>query len=235
MTDFFSPETPGGWQRRLRLDAALLLLVFSVMADRLTENPVHEVLSLVLGLLALLHLAVNRRWYTRLFSNTRSRRRKKSLSAWAGRALTLLLTASFAGSFISGVAVSQTVFSSVTPLSWQSDLTMRSFHVALSVIFFLLFGLHAGVKREALFPALKTLYAKKSLVLFSLLVALGLFAFLHRGFPGLLTFECAFIEVGRDEPSALMLVDFVLVFLGCLGLTGLAGVLTNLTRRTKFR
>lgn len=63
------------WTRRLRLDALFALVFFVVMCDRFTENPIHETLGTVIGLVALLHALLNRRWYKRRWESSRDARR----------------------------------------------------------------------------------------------------------------------------------------------------------------
>ena len=63
---FFETGDPARlWMRRIGFDRALLVLIFIVMFDRLTENPLHEALGTVAGAAVVFHMALNRRWYER--------------------------------------------------------------------------------------------------------------------------------------------------------------------------
>lgn len=155
---FFETGDPARlWMRRIGFDRALLLLIFIVMCDRLTENPLHEALGTVAGAAVVFHMALNRRWYERRLGilpravaagTARARGRKHRPMRTADRlqfAVNVLLTAVFAASFISGVMCSQTLFAGLTPEAWRMDLAYRTAHVALSMWFFLAAALHAGI------------------------------------------------------------------------------------------
>lgn len=70
------------WTRRLRLDALFALVFFVVMCDRFTENPIHETLGTVIGLVALLHALLNRRWYKRRREKLTGRATRRTPDAW---------------------------------------------------------------------------------------------------------------------------------------------------------
>lgn len=207
----FSPDVQGGWQRRIGLDRAFFGLLFIVMMDRLTENPWHEGLAMFSAAVFIFHLALNRSWLMRLWKSVR---RRRTLISRLEQGVTLLAMALFAAAWGSGVVVSQTLFSSVTPLTWQSDLDLRAAHVAISVAFFLVLAFHAGFKAEVLVPSLSKRKTWKTTALAFFLAAWGATAFCLRGFPELLSFEAAYITVERDEGIARMPLDFLAVFLG---------------------
>lgn len=136
------------WTRRLRLDALFALLFFVVMCDRFTGNPIHEALGTAVGLVALLHALLNRRWYVRRLEKLTGRARRRT--SWQPRDVVSLivnvfLTLSFAAAFVSGLMCSQTLFASATPDVWRMDLAYRSAHVALSLWCFLAAAVHAGL------------------------------------------------------------------------------------------
>lgn len=64
---FESADPLLNWTRRMRLDAVLLLLFFVVMYDRLTQNPLHEMLGTASLLIVCTHLLVNRTWLRQHF------------------------------------------------------------------------------------------------------------------------------------------------------------------------
>lgn len=152
------------WTRRLRLDALFALVFFVVMCDRFTENPIHETLGTVIGLVALLHALLNRRWYKRRWEKLTGRATRRT--PWQVRdvvslVVNVFLTLSFAAAFVSGLMCSQTLFAAVTPDAWRMDLAYRSAHVALSLWCFLAAavhaGLHAGIVAGKLAPWTKKL------------------------------------------------------------------------------
>lgn len=161
---FFETGDPARlWMRRIGFDRALLVLIFIVMFDRLTENPLHEALGTVAGAAVVFHMALNRRWYERRLgiwpravaadaagaAGTASARGRKSRPMRAADrlqfAVNVLLTLAFGASFISGVMCSQTLYAGLTPEAWRMDLAYRTAHVALSMWFFLAAALHAGI------------------------------------------------------------------------------------------
>lgn len=137
------------WTRRMRLDAVLLLLFFVVMYDRLTQNPLHEMLGTASLLIVCTHLLVNRTWLRQHFGawfGTAVRRpRRPSVKNRISTISNVVLLATFAASFISGVMCSQTLFASVTPQVWRMDLSYRTVHVSLSMWFFLAAAVHVGL------------------------------------------------------------------------------------------
>ena len=137
------------WTRRMRLDAVLLLLFFVVMYDRLTQNPLHEMLGTASLLIVCTHLLVNRTWLRQHFGTwfgmeVKRPRRPKAKSR-VGTISNIVLFATFSASFISGVMCSQTLFASVTPQVWRMDLSYRTVHVSLSMWFFLAAAVHVGL------------------------------------------------------------------------------------------
>ena len=115
------------WTRRLRLDALFALVFFVVMCDRFTENPIHETLGTVIGLVALLHALLNRRWYKRRWEKLTGRATRRT--PWQVRdvvslVVNVFLTLSFAAAFVSGLMCSQTLFAAVTPDAWRMDLAV---------------------------------------------------------------------------------------------------------------
>ena len=136
------------WTRRLRLDALFALVFFVVMCDRFTENPIHETLGTVIGLVALLHALLNRRWYKRRWEKLTGRATRRTpcqVRDVVSLVVNVFLTLSFAAAFVSGLMCSQTLFAAVTPDAWRMDLAYRSAHVALSLWCFLAAAVHAGL------------------------------------------------------------------------------------------
>lgn len=161
---FESADPLLNWARRMRLDAVLLLLFFVVMYDRLTQNPLHEMLGTASLLIVCTHLLVNRTWLRQHFGTwfgmeVKRPRRPKAKSR-VGTISNIVLFATFAASFISGVMCSQTLFASVTPQVRRMDLSYRTIHVSLSMWFFLAaavrVGLHARLVLDKWETSLKT-------------------------------------------------------------------------------
>lgn len=221
------------WTRRLRLDALFALLFFVVMCDRFTGNPIHEALGTAVGLVALLHALLNRRWYVRRLEKLTGRARRRT--SWQPRDVVSLivnvfLTLSFAAAFVSGLMCSQTLFASATPDVWRMDLAYRSAHVALSLWCFLAaavhVGLHGGIVAGKLAPAVAKLERTIGIwgvraagtVLFLLLLWRTSEAFVARDVGYALRAESAYLYVEPGELSILLPLDLLTAFLAVASL-----------------
>lgn len=234
---FFETGDPARlWPRRIGFDRALLILIFIVMFDRLTENPLHEALGTVAGAAVVFHMALNRRWYERRLGiwpravaadaagaagTARARGRKSRPMRAADRlqfAVNVLLTLAFAASFISGVMCSQTLFAGVTPEAWRMDLAYRTAHVALSMWFFLAAALHAGIHAYVLAgPRISSAFSRLGVRLAAgfllILMAVRLFFIARvRELDLLFGFESAYIPVERGEWALGMPLDLLILF-----------------------
>lgn len=222
--------------RRIGFDRALLVLIFIVMFDRLTENPLHEALGTVAGAAVVFHMALNRRWYERRLGiwpravaadaagaagTARARGRKSRPMRAADRlqfAVNVLLTLAFGASFISGVMCSQTLYAGLTPEAWRMDLAYRTAHVALSMWFFLAAALHAGIHAYVLAgPRISSAFSRLGVRLAAgfllILMAVRLFFIARvRELDLLFGFESAYIPVERGEWALGMPLDLLILF-----------------------
>lgn len=217
------------WTRRLRLDALFALVFFVVMCDRFTENPIHETLGTVIGLVALLHALLNRRWYKRRWEKLTGRATRRT--PWQVRdVVNVFLTLSFATAFVSGLMCSQTLFAAVTPDAWRMDLAYRSAHVALSLWCFLAAavhaGLHAGIVAGKLAPWTKKLEERiglwgvriTGLVVLAFLLWRTTVAYVARDVPYALVAETSYLYVERGEFALLLPLDLLIAFLAVASL-----------------
>lgn len=221
------------WERRLRLDALFALFFFVVMCDRFTENPIHETLGTVIGLVALLHALLNRRWYKRRWEKLTGRAKRRT--PWQVRDVVSLivnvfLTLSFAAAFVSGLMCSQTLFAALTPDTWRMDLAYRSAHVALSLWCFIAAavhaGLHGGIVAGKLAPKLQPLQRTigpqglrgLGLALLALLLWRTGVAYVARDVPYALLAETSYLYVKRGEFSLLLPLDLLIAFVALASL-----------------
>lgn len=213
------------WTRRMRLDAVLLLLFFVVMYDRLTQNPLHEMLGTASLLIVCTHLLVNRTWLRQHFGawfGTAVRRpRRPSVKNRISTISNVVLLATFAASFISSVMCSQTLFASVTPQVWRMDLSYRTVHVSLSMWFFLAAAVHVGLHARLVLDkwetSLKTrvpgwvvIFGKYGIL--AILIVLSVQIWVRRDFAFLLMCEMSYITVERNELFFAMPVDLAIFF-----------------------
>lgn len=222
---FESADPLLNWTRRMRLDAVLLLLFFVVMYDRLTQNPLHEMLGTASLLIVCTHLLVNRTWLRQHFGTwfgmeVKRPRRPKAKSR-VGTISNIVLFATFAASFISGVMCSQTLFASVSPQVCRMDLSYRTIHVSLSMWFFLAAAvhveLHARLVLDKWETSLKTrvpgwvvIFGKYGIL--AILIVLSVQIWVRRDFAFLLMCEMSYITVERNELFFAMPVDLAIFF-----------------------
>lgn len=221
------------WERRLRLDVLFALFFFVVMCDRFTENPIHETLGTVIGLVALLHALLNRRWYKRRWEKLTGRAKRRT--PWQVRdvvslVVNVFLTLSFAAAFVSGLMCSQTLFAALTPDAWRMDLAYHSAHVALSLWCFLAAavhaGLHGGIVAGKLAPRLQPLQRTVGpwglrglgIALLTLLLWRTGVAYVARDVPYALLAETSYLYVERGEFSLLLPLDLLIAFVALASL-----------------
>lgn len=213
------------WTRRMRLDAVLLLLFFVVMYNRLTQNPLHEMLGTASLLIVCTHLLVNRTWLRQHFGTwfgmeVKRPRRPKAKSR-VGTISNIVLFATFSASFISGVMCSQTLFASVTPQVWRMDLSYRTVHVSLSMWFFLAAAVHVGLHTRLVLDkwetSLKTrvpgwvvIFGKYGIL--AILIVLSVQIWVRHDFAFLLMCEMSYITVERNELFFAIPVDLAIFF-----------------------
>lgn len=217
----FLPEDPGRlWLLRIRFDRFLFLMLFAIMMDRYTLNPVHEVLGVAAILAFGLHAWVNRNWYSgvirQVLGQSKVRRKKPCIGRWCVIVLNLLLTLLFAASIVSGIRASQALFAWATPDEWRMDLDYRTVHVARSVWAWFLAAIHLGLNWEAVFPGIAGTRGLKLAMgaLGGLAILLSPGAFLKREVDLMLEFQSACIPVELEELPGLMPLDCVLLFVG---------------------
>ena len=217
----FLPEDPGRlWLLRIRFDRFLFLMLFIIMMDRYTLNPVHEVLGVAAILAFGLHAWVNRNWYSgvirQVLGQSKVRRKKPCIGRWCVIVPNLLLTLLFAASIVSGIRASQSLFAWATPDEWRMDLDYRTAHVARSVWAWFLAAIHLGLNWEAVFPGIAGTRGLKLAMgaLGGLAILLSPGAFLKREVDLMLEFQSACIPVELEELPGLMPLDCVLLFVG---------------------
>ena len=217
----FLPEDPGRlWLLRIRFDRFLFLMLFAIMMDRYTLNPVHEVLGVAAILAFGLHAWVNRNWYSgvirQVLGQSKVRRKKPCIGRWCVIVPNLLLTLLFAASIVSGIRASQSLFAWATPDEWRMDLDYRTAHVARSVWAWFLAAIHLGLNWEAVFPGIAGTRGLKLAMgaLGGLDILLSPGAFLKREVDLMLEFQSACIPVELEELPGLMPLDCVLLFVG---------------------
>ena len=125
--------------RKLLHYAMILALVFlcgSGMAFSRTESLLHEVCGIIMFLCVLLHLAINRKWFTALF------RGKYNANRIMTAAADFLLIAAILLIAVSCVVISGYVFSK---LNLSGAFWGRRVHMAATAWLFVISGIHYGM------------------------------------------------------------------------------------------
>lgn len=122
---------------KLSLDMAMTILMVVAMLSQLTGNPIHEVVGVILFILFIVHNTLNRRWYQTMPKG------KYTLHRILGIICNLLLTASMMTVIITGVLISQTLFTFLPPV--EGGLTLLRVHQAAGFWAYILVGIHLGM------------------------------------------------------------------------------------------
>lgn len=117
-------------------DVLMGTLFLSALAPRLTGVLPHEIIGTALGVLFLVHTALNIGWYKNLIKGPYTVYR----TAWT--AVNLLLLAAMAGMIISGVLISRHLF---TFLPFSGGFTARRLHTLCAYWGFILTAVHVGL------------------------------------------------------------------------------------------
>ena len=149
------------------------------------------------------------------------RPRRPKAKSRVGTISNIVLFATFAASFISGVMCSQTLFASVTPQVWRMDLSYRTIHVSLSMWFFLAAAVHVGLHARLVLDKWETslrtqvpewvvVFGKYGIL--AILIVLSVQIWIQRDFAFLLMCEMPYITVERNELFFAMPVDLAIFF-----------------------
>lgn len=123
-------------QLRRSVDAAMMLLIITLMGYNLTGNAVHEWGGVALFILFLLHIWLNRQWWTRIFKG------KYRSHRIATTTLNLALLLVIIGTIVAALPISGTVLPTF-PL-WREAMWPMQWHVAAANWMLVLSALHAG-------------------------------------------------------------------------------------------
>ena len=125
--------------KRWVLDAALFVLLILLMGFQALPKPLHEAMGIIMPLLALLHLAWNRKWLSSLGKGRWNAYR--ALTA----AVNLGLIVSLAVAAVSGLAIANRLFSGVFGVAWQRSILAHQAHITASYWLLIFSGLHLGL------------------------------------------------------------------------------------------
>lgn len=194
---------------RRSVDAAMTLLLITLMGYNLTGNAFHEWGGAALFLLFLTHLWLNRQWWTRLFKG------KYRPVRLCSTFLNLLLLLTIGAVIIAALPISGSLFPNFP--FWREEMWPVQWHVATANWFLVLSALHAGAYWGRIRPrwnimakpTVKRLWQAMSLCI----VAYGLWAIHTRNLVEKLAFYYTFDFSRAEETFSAFLCDYVSMFL----------------------
>lgn len=125
--------------RKIYLDAAIFVLFILVMSFHFLPRVLHEILGLVMAATVFIHLVLNRHWIFSLVRANRTSRKKFSIL------INFLLLASFLVTLVTGIFISNYVFSEVVSLELRRNVTIHLLHHSASYLMMILIGIHLGL------------------------------------------------------------------------------------------
>lgn len=207
---------------------AMTLCILAVMDYRFTANAIHEILGVLVVLLIIIHNVLNRRWYITIAKG------KMNLLRMLNTATNLLMLAMMLLVTVTGVLISQTVFSAV---SLSGHLWIHELHTFSAYLSFILCSIHIGFHWNSLSVKLcrwlgidaensRTVLLGRISSL--LVIGYGIHASLSRQIGAKLLFQHVFGGWGAKPPLTGFVLDY-LAILGCYA------VITNYMARILYK
>lgn len=166
---------------RPAVDGFMILFILPAMADKLTENRIHETIGVLFLFLVIIHDVLNRRWYKTLRQGRYGTRRILNLG------INILLLTAMVILFGSSIMTSRMLFAFP---DIKSNLTVRQIHTTAAYWFLILMAVHIGAQWTRLGRMLKKmipvlpeglLYIYVMWLVQIAIVALGMAASFDRG------------------------------------------------------
>ena len=208
--------------KRIFLDVLLLVLFLAVMSFHALPKLLHEVLGLLLPLTVFLHLFLNRRWFSALFSGKWTVMRVMSVSVNLLLVICLFLVA------VTGICLSNHLFKDMIPLALQRNITLHQLHVSLPFAMLLLMGIHFGFHWQVWKQRLLQFfhweadffaYRWGSRIMTIAFIGLGIYGSLQNRIGDRLLMKHIFATPATDLPGVIyaLLLFFVFSLYACLG------------------
>lgn len=186
----------------------MIMMFILTMTDRYTGSRSHEYLGIILIVIFLIHLQLNMHWMKSIF------RGHYNFLRFIRLIIILLLLSSVIGTVGSGIIISNIMFSFI---KLQGSLTSRMLHIFFAHWSFILAGVHLGVcwknmsinHNQTIFISSKIF----SILIWIVLPAYGIYAFLHRELMYPLTMSSAFMVWNENDSILFFLLDYAAIFL----------------------
>ena len=192
---------------KLIIDTLMAVLMPMLMAYSLIGENNHEIIGICIFVIFIVHHVLNRKWWTSLFKGKYN----------AVRVLNTVVNLSLAVFMImqpvSGVLLSKHILKEVTISGAAS--TLRTIHMTLSYWGFIILSLHLGLHIRVISAKLKGKMNKAVkitfTVLFLLIAAYGVYAFINRGFADYMFMKVMFAFFDPNESKILFFLDYAAV------------------------
>ncbi len=178
-----------------------------LMAYSLIGENNHEIIGICIFVIFIVHHALNRKWWTSLFKG------KYNAVRVLNTVVNLSLVVFMIVQPVSGVLLSKHILKELTISGAAS--TLRTIHMTLSYWGFIILSFHLGLHIRVISAKLKG-KMKKAVkitftVLFLLIAAYGVYAFISRGFADYMFMKVMFAFFDPKESKILFFLDYAAV------------------------
>lgn len=195
---------------KIAVDLCMTVALIFLMTYELIGQATHEWLGVAMFLLFILHHILNRKWIQNIFKGHYTVFRVLQTTFVIGVLFTMI------GSMISGILLSQTVFSFL-PIHEGSFLA-RNVHMVCAYGGYILMSVHLGFHWGMMIGIVKKHFQKQQkrtvwgLRLAALLLAgYGVFAFIKRDIGNYMVLKHHFVFFNFEEPLIFFLLDYIAV------------------------
>ena len=192
---------------RMIIDILMTALLPLLMAYSLIGEDIHEILGVCMFVLFIAHHVINRKWWTSIFKG------KYNAARLLNTAVNLLLAVFMLLQPVSGILLSKHILKEVAISGAAS--TMRTIHMTLAYWGFIMMSIHLGLHIRAVSAKLKGKMNKAVkytiTVIFLLIAAYGVYAFIHRGIADYMFMKVMFAFFDFSESKVLLLLDYAAI------------------------
>ena len=135
--------------KRILWDISMLGVFLAVMSFHFIPKALHEILGVVLTLMAAWHLWLNRRYFSALPRGKQSMKRILPIAINFSLMISLLLV------LFTGICLSNHLFKEMIPLELARNITIHQIHVSLPFLLLIFIGLHLGLHLKAWLQRIK--------------------------------------------------------------------------------
>lgn len=158
---------------RFILNTFLISLIPLSILNKLTGNPLHEVVGVIILLLIATHTFFNLRWFTLFW------KQKNTLHRLFNTTILLLMVVAFLVLITSSLMISKSLF---TFLDFKSTLMLRQLHTTSAYWFFILGFIHLGIHWHRFSALLQKKFRIHALLSHPLATFIALLIVLYAGF-----------------------------------------------------